>query len=152
MTSLLLASLLLAPAHAADTVSGDAAMVAEYRHQAFEGLAKHMKALSMATKGQVTLPKADLVVHATAIQGVSQALPAWFPAGTGPDKAPKTEALAAIWSDAAGFQAATEKFQAAAADLVKTAEAGDASALGGKLKAVGMSCGNCHDSFRKDDH
>ena len=151
MLALVLSSLLLSPAFASDAVKGDPAEVADYRDEAFSGIAKHMKALSLMAKGKVELSKADLVLHAKAIALAGEAMPGWFPAGTGPDKAPETEALPAIWSKPDEFKAAIQTFQTASAGLLAAAESGDAKAVAAKLGDVGPSCGNCHDSFRKDD-
>ena len=40
-------------------VQGEPAAVIAYRHQAFQGMGKHIKAVSMAAKGRVTLPQKD---------------------------------------------------------------------------------------------
>ena len=114
-------------------------------------MGKHMKALGMMAKGKVDLPAADRLAHARSLHEAARALPGWFPAGTGPDAKLETEALAPIWTDRAGFEKAAGDFEAAAANLVAKAEAGDADAFKAAFGGVGKTCGGCHDGFRKKD-
>lgn len=157
MTSLLALAVLLSSAEAGDpapsppAVQGEAAAVIEYRHQAFQGMGKHMKVLSMAAKGRVTLPTKDLVMHAKALARASQVMEGWFPAGTGAGKESRSEALSEVWTNASGFKEAVGAFQGATTALVTVAEANDTAGLLPAFKKVGASCGGCHDTFRKDD-
>ncbi len=157
MSPLLVAAVLWSSAEAADpaqpneAVQGEPAAVIEYRHQAFQGMGKHLKAVSMAAKGRVTLPQKDLLLHTKALARAAQLLPGWFPPGTGAAKESKSDALSAIWTNASGFQEAAGAFQTATKALVAVAEAGEADGLLPAVKKVGASCGGCHDAFRKDD-
>jgi cytochrome c556 len=78
----------------------------------------------------------------------SSELPTWFPAGTGPESGVKTEALAKIWEDQAGFQAAAERLAGEAAKLSDVATGEDIAAIGAQVQATGAACKNCHDQFR----
>ena len=157
MSPLLVAVALWSSAHAADpapsseVVQGEPAAVIAYRHQAFQGMGKHLKAVSMAAKGRVTLPQKDLLMHTKALARAARQLPGWFPAGTGAGKETKSEALSEIWTNASGFQEAAGAFQTATKALVEVAESNDTEALLPAVKKVGASCGGCHDAFRKDD-
>lgn len=124
--------------------------MADYRHNLFESLGKHMKLSSMIVKGQVDLP-ADMKLHAHALHGAALSIPNLFPEGTDPASVEETDALPSIWEDPEGFKAATQKFQDATAKLVEAADAGDLNAFKASFGAVGASCGNCHRSYRKDD-
>lgn len=125
--------------------------VVVYREAIFSSFGTHMKSMSLIAKGKVDRPARDLAVHAQAIASGAALLPALFPEGTGPD-AVKTEALAAIWTDGAGFAAAAEALQAEATKLVELATAGDLDGAKAQLGNVGKACGSCHESFRADDH
>ncbi|HEX5007021.1 MAG TPA: cytochrome c [Hyphomonadaceae bacterium] len=75
-------------------------------------------------------------------------LPTWFPAGTGPESGVKTEALAKIWEDQAGFQAAAQRLAGEAGKLSDVATGEDIAAIGAQVGATGAACKNCHDQFR----
>jgi len=144
----LVAGLLLAtPAVSGETSPAE---MMDYRHTYFETLAKHMKATGAIAKGKVDRP-GDYLVQAKALAAMAPILPELFPAGTGPDAFPKTEALPVIWTDKAGFDAKAKAFADATAAFVAAAETGDADKAKAAFFGVGKSCGGCHDTFRKDD-
>lgn len=140
-----------APAAAPAAVEPGIQAIYDYRHEVYESLGKHMKALSMIVKGQVEARPKDMVAHATALNQVSLIIPDLFPDGTGPDVVPDTEALSTIWTDRAGFDAAAATFQTESAALVQVAGSGDLDAFKAQFGKVGQSCGGCHDGYRKDD-
>lgn len=127
-----------------------AASIVDYRHSLFESMGKHMKLSSYIVKGKVDR-KDDMLLHAQALHGASLSIPHLFPAGTGPDAFPKTEALPSVWEDADGFAQAAKNFEEASAKLVEVAQSGDLDAFKAQFGAVGKTCGGCHDGFRKDD-
>lgn len=145
MTALLL---LATPAVSGET-SPDQAVA--YRHAYFEALGKHMKGAGAIAKGQVDRP-GDYIVHAKAIAAMAPILHELFPAGTGPDAVKETDALPVVWTDKKGFEAKAKSFADAAAAFVAAAETGDAEKAKGAFFGVGKSCGDCHDTFRKDEH
>ncbi len=68
-----------------------------------------------------------------------------FPAGS--DKG-ETKALPAVWTDWAGFQAASKNADAAFDKLAVAAGSGDHAALAAAFADAGKACGACHDKFR----
>ncbi|MCB9680323.1 MAG: cytochrome c [Alphaproteobacteria bacterium] len=144
-------ALLLSTFAATMAVSGDAAPadVVTYRQTVFDGLGSHMKATGMIVKGKAGGVD-DLAAHAEAIHATSLLIPSLFPAGTGPD-AVKTDALPALWTDHAGFEAAAKKLQDESAKLVTVAKTKDLDAFKAQFGAVGKSCGGCHEHYRADD-
>jgi cytochrome c556 len=68
-----------------------------------------------------------------------------FPAGTGPGNGIKTQATAAVWSDAAGFKAASTKF---VADIRTLAAAKDQASFAAGFKALQSGCAGCHKAYR----
>ena len=59
-----------------------------------------------------------------------------------------TKALPAIWEDSEGFMVAFANAQAAAAGVLAAAESMDAAAYADALKAIGVTCGACHGTYR----
>ncbi|WP_084580060.1 c-type cytochrome [Sphingomonas azotifigens] len=74
-----------------------------------------------------------------------------FPAGTGPGAGVKTDALPAIWSDRATFDAAMNRLIAESTKLATVAGSGDSAAITAQLKATGATCAACHKQFRADN-
>ena len=68
-----------------------------------------------------------------------------FPAGS--DKG-ETKALPTVWSDMAGFQAASKNADAAYDKLAVAAGSGDLAALTAAFGDTGKACGACHEKFR----
>ena len=132
-------------------VSGDAAPqdIADYRHQVFEGLGKHMKASAMIVKGKVVAPQ-DLPNHARAMHETAKVVHGMFPAGTGPD-AVKTDALPEVWTKKEEFKMASDALVRATLVFAEAAETDDSVAISLAFKEVGQSCGGCHKSFRKPE-
>jgi cytochrome c556 len=75
----------------------------------------------------------------------------WFPKGTGAEAGVKTAAKPEIWSDAAGFSEALNKFGAEAPKLLSFAEASDIDSLKKQVVVVGRACKGCHDTYRLPD-
>jgi cytochrome c556 len=74
-------------------------------------------------------------------------LPSMFPPGSD-SSAGKTRAKAEIWSDAAGFKAASEKAATAADGLAAAVKGGDAAAIQTAGRGVQGTCGGCHTAYR----
>ena len=94
----------------------------------------------------------------TAIQGAAAKIatlapqvPAWFPAGTGPDIG-KTHAKPAIWEKPEDFASKARDFEAAAKTFDAAAKSGDVAAIRSSFADLGKTCKACHDPYRaKDD-
>lgn len=76
----------------------------------------------------------------------AKAIPGMFPAGSA---AANSDALPAIWSDRAGFEAKAADYAAATAKLADLAKAGDKPGFAAQFAVVGGTCKACHDSYRK---
>ncbi len=130
-----------------DTLGGRAA---DARHESFEELGEAMKALGDEVKagaGDLALIRSK----AAEINALAVRLPEWFPAGSGPQDGMKTDTLADVWTKPAEFKAASDKFTAEAAKFNSLAQAGDKAALGPGMQALGGTCKDCHDKFKKED-
>lgn len=117
------------------------------RQQGFKDIGKAFKAV----RDQVQGGNPDLEViksSAALIQKSSGSVASWFPKGTGPEAGVKTTAKPEIWTDAAGFKTALDNFVDQAGKFQQVANAGDAAPLPAAVKALGQTCGGCHDKFR----
>lgn len=143
---LMMIAALSATAQAAD----DPAMVAKYRQTMMRGVGAHMGQLGLVTKGKIDR-KDDLLVNAEAILHAAERYRDLFPEGSGPEKV-KTEALAAVWKDPAGFTKANDTWLAASKGLVEAIKnkKGD-EAIANAFGELGKACGGCHDTFKQDD-
>ena len=129
----------------------DHAAVMKARHDHYEAMGKAMKGIG----DQLKAGSPDMAViqrHAGVVHGYGPQILGWFPEGSGPESG-RTRAKAEIWSDAAGFRAATERFQQASGAFNQAAQSGDLAAVRAALPALRQSCSNCHEKFRgPDDH
>jgi cytochrome c556 len=92
------------------------------------------------------LKRANFPAHALA--GWARAIPAMFPEGT---DIPPSDALPALWSDRAGFNAAAEGFVVATTAVNQAVAANDKVAYRAALDQVGKACSACHDKYRKPE-
>ena len=117
----------------------------------------HMKALGAAAKALVVQmhsaspDMAVVKVQAAAIAAAAQAIPTWFPVGSGRESGARTHALPIVWTDPAAFAAARGKLVTAAATLDAAAAAGDLTAVHAALHPVGAACDGCHKKFKVPD-
>ena len=122
--------------------------VFKLRHQNFEGMGKAMK----GTFDEFKRPAPSLAVfkaNADVLAGAAAKVKGHFPKGTGPESGVKTEALPAIWERPADFSAAADRLVGATKGLQAAVATGDLAKIQPAAMAVGGSCKNCHDSFRK---
>ena len=76
----------------------------------------------------------------------AKAIPAMFPAST--KAVPGTEALPAIWTNRADFEAKAAAFATAAQSMADAAKADDKAALTAAVAATAGACKACHDTYR----
>jgi cytochrome c556 len=125
--------------------------VMKARHDHYEEMGRAMKGIGDQMKAG-SPDMAAIQRHAQTIHGYGPQILGWFPEGSGPE-AGRTRAKAEIWSDAATFRAATERFQQASGAFNEAAQSGDRARIEAALPALRQSCSNCHDKFRgPDDH
>jgi cytochrome c556 len=83
--------------------------------------------------------------RAADMQAYFGGLPALFPPGSDQGE---TRALPAVWSDRAGFEAASAGAAAAAGRLQQAMAGGDTAATAAAFREMGGSCGTCHRNYR----
>jgi cytochrome c556 len=108
---------------------------------------KQTAAAMRAIKGIIDAkgPTAGAVAEAAKLKTLEPAFEKLFPAGS--DKG-DTKALPAVWTDMAGFQAASKNAEAAFDKLSVAAGSGDMAALTAAFADAGKACGACHEKFR----
>ncbi len=89
-------------------------------------------------------PTSGAVEQAAKLKELEIAFEKMFPAGSDKD----SKALPTVWSDQAGFQAASKTSIAAYDKLATAAGSGDQAALTAAFAETGKTCGACHDKFR----
>lgn len=139
-----------APAALASVSAEEGAKIAKARHEGFEAIGKAMKGVGDELKKPAPAI-ATIQASAAKIHELAPTVASWFPAGSGVEVAPKSEALPAIWERPAEFQQANSKFVDEAAKFNTVALAGDVAAVGPAMKALGGTCKGCHENFRKKD-
>ena len=107
---------------------------------------KQTAAAMRAIKGVIDAkgPTAPAVEQAAKLKTLEAAFVKMFPPGSDKD----TKALPAVWTDMAGFQAASKAADAAYDKLAAAAGSGDQAALAAAFADTGKACGACHDKFR----
>jgi cytochrome c556 len=85
-----------------------------------------------------------VVASAAKLKQLENAFDKMFPAGSDKD----TKALPTVWSDSAGFQAASKNADAAYDKLAVAAGSGDLAAVTAAFGETGKACGACHEKFR----
>lgn len=86
-----------------------------------------------------------VVASAAKLKTLEAAFEKMFPAGS--DKG-ETKALPTVWSDSAGFLAASKNADAAYDKLAVAAGSGDLAAVTAAFGDTGKACGACHEKFR----
>lgn len=148
---LTLAALLLPAAALAVPALVEAAKpspVFKLRHDNFEAMGRAMK----GTFDEFKKPAPSIPViraNANVLAAAALKVKGHFPKGTGPESGRKTEALPAIWERPADFAAAADRLVGATKAFQLAAATGDLAKIQPAAGAVGASCKNCHESFRK---
>ena len=108
---------------------------------------KQTAAAMRAIKGVIDAKGATTgaVEQAAKLKTLEAAFVKMFPAGS--DKG-DTKALPAVWTDMAGFQAASKNAETAFDKLAVAAGSGDMAALTTAFGDAGKACGACHEKFR----
>lgn len=128
----------------AQGAAGEQAVI-EYRQLVMGAVGSNMGAIGGILKNQLALPGA-IAIHA---QQMADSAKLMGPAFKQKVSAGKTDAKPEIWSDWAKFEKAIADYEKAASGLAAAARGSDPAATGAAVKALGESCGGCHESFRK---
>src|SRR5579863_3967068 len=116
-------AILMAAAGAASADFGPKEAV-DARHNAYRETGAAFKTINDELKSGVLI-KVLLVPAARTIAATARDQYSWFPVGSGPESGAKTKAKPEIWSDAANFREAQDRFQKEAGLMVSVVETGD---------------------------
>lgn len=119
------------------------------RHENYQKLGKAFKTLIDELKKDAP-DKAVVAASAQTMATLANALPTWFPRGSGVEARPMSEAKADIWTDAAGFSAAASNLQVQVSKLNQAAISGDIAGVKAQVRPAGGACKSCHDKYRQE--
>lgn len=104
-----------------------------------------MGAIGAMVKGEKPFDAAVVKASLTTMADVAKVFPDQFPDGS--ELGFDSEASPKIWDDKDGFKAKAKALETAALAQLDALPA-DQAALGATMKAVGSTCGACHETFR----
>ena len=128
----------------------DAKAAVAARQAGFKRMGAAFKAINDQLKGDAPA-KDQLVAAARVVATTARAQPALFPAGSGASAGVPNDALPAVWSQRAAFDAQMAKLVVESARLATVAGTGDLAAIREQTRATGAVCKACHIQFRADD-
>ncbi|MGG7517215.1 c-type cytochrome [Allorhizobium undicola] len=102
-------------------------------------------AMAAIAKGEKPYDAATVKTSLTTLQDVAKAFPEQFPKGS--ETGFNTEASPKIWENMDDFKAHAKKLETAAATQLATLPA-DQAGVGAAVKAIGGTCGECHQIYR----
>lgn len=121
--------------------------VVSKRQALFKKFTKTLEPMGLVARDRQDYVKASFVASAEALQELARQPWPYF---TADGNYPPTRARPEVWSQAAEFKQAQDKFLAATDALVQVAGSADLSAIRASIEAVQASCKSCHDQFRFD--
>ncbi len=117
----------------------------DYRQKLMSSIGSEMGAIGDILKNGLPLIP-NIENHASAIAQSSRLIASAFEQKV---VAGPTDARPEIWSDTEKFKQAIQKMQSEAELLAAAVGEGNTDQIPARVKALGQSCGGCHESFRK---
>jgi cytochrome c556 len=118
----------------------------EARKACMKANANMMKVMVPVLKGEQAYDKPTIDAAIAATEAACAGWNSWWGEDTKPGGAVKTEARLEIWTDKAGFDAASASYMAAIGAVKASTD--DAS-FKAAFPALGGSCKSCHEKFRQ---
>ena len=123
--------------------------IIDERQAGFKDIGAAMKTLRDELKGDEPSTE-TMTAAAEQMAALAAKIPAWFPAGSGPESGLDTDARDYIWTNKEKFDRITDEVISATKAMVPLTTGADLSALKKQLLVVRDSCSSCHDSYRVD--
>ena len=142
--TILISSTLLIVVGATNAHMGATGIVKE-RMELMKSIGKAMKSIRKMADETAPLESAKVAGAAQEIADHGARIVALFPRGSA---GRVSEASQKIWQDPAGFRRYADSMVTTADDLVAAAKANDREKIKSAYRALGRTCGNCHDDFR----
>lgn len=117
----------------------------KYRQGVMKAQAGYMSAMGMVVQGRADFA-GNMADHAEGLHRLVKIVPALFPEGS---DFGETDALDKIWQNRDGFRSKAAEAEKAASGLVAATQSGDPGKIGQAYKAVGQSCKECHEEYRR---
>lgn len=117
-----------------------------YRKAGFTIMAAHFSRIGAMVNGKAPFDAAAAASNAQLVEQVGTLPWAGFVAGSEEGSKAKPE----VWTNAAKFKEATDKFRAESAKLTAAAKTGNADQLKTAFGATAATCKGCHDTFKKE--
>ena len=117
-----------------------------YRKAGFTIMAAHFSRIGAMVNGKVPFDAAAAASNAQLVEQVGTLPWAGFVAGSEDGSKAKPE----VWTNAAKFKEAADKFRAESAKLTAAAKTGNADQLKTAFGATAATCKGCHDTFKKE--
>lgn len=133
------------PAFSQDAMTADPASMSV--EELVEARKARMKENGATMRAAGSLSGAEAVAAAESLMASFESLPALFPEGSITDD---SRALPVIWERWDEFEALFDEAHEAVSTMRVAAEAGDAAGYASAVKAVGATCGECHQTFRAE--
>ena len=135
-------------AHEGEGSGADTEQVMRDRHETMTSLGGAMRAIRQFLEGRASAE--DAAGATAAIRGAADRIPGLFPAGTGMETFPKSEARPEIWERWGEFMEASA-ILGEKADALQAALAGeDAEEIATAFGALArQGCSGCHKTFRE---
>lgn len=149
LPAMVVAALVFQSAAPVATAQGVDGVVAA-RRAGFKQMGKATRDLARELRS--SSPDLGVVRASTAVlRRNAQALPRWFPRGSGPVTGRKTDALPAIWTEPVEFRTAVTRFSVAVNAMELAGSGTDIASMRDQMKALGDACAACHRNFRRED-
>ena len=117
-----------------------------YRKAGFTIMAAHFSRIGAMVNGKAPFDAAAAASNAQLVEQVGTLPWAGFVAGSEDGSKAKPE----VWTNAAKFKEAADKFRAESAKLTAAAKTGNADQLKTAFGATAATCKGCHDTFKKE--
>ena len=117
-----------------------------YRKAGFTIMAAHFGRIGAMVNGKAPFDAAAAASNAQLVEQVGTLPWAGFVAGSEDGSKAKPE----VWTNAAKFKEAADKFRAESVKLTAAAKTGNADQLKTAFGATAATCKGCHDTFKKE--
>ena len=117
------------------------------RQAIFKKFTKTLEPLGMVARDRQDYVRVEFMANAQALQELSTQPWVYF---TADGNYPPTRAKPEVWSQAAEFKQAQDKYLTTVDQLVKVSGDNDMPAIRASVDAVQKSCKSCHEKFRNE--
>ena len=118
------------------------------RQEAMKGQGAASGAMAKMVKGETPWDKAAAVTALTTINSTAKKIPDLFKENVMAPAGVKNDALPAIWTNKADFDAKAKALEEASGKILALAQAGNEADVKAQMATFGRNCGGCHETYR----